>query len=450
MAQALAKLSNRAAGCRCHLDTGSTVRSNDSWETMMNNGPSPRPRVAYLTMAFPVRSETAVVREMYVLDQESFDVHVFSTRPVKFEGIYEPKADAFKKKAVGLSVEVAFQGITSTVKRVLRGDRRFFKTLATTICRSGRMLPKTLPVLVLATGYADWAEQMSIAYIHANFAALQGYAAWAIHQMTGIPYGFTMHAYDLFKQGFMMPEKVGSAVVVVSISHFNVRYIQERWGIPPEGIHIIRCGVDVGEFTVVERERGPELRLLSVGRLHPMKGFTHLLDAMALLGKDFPVRLDIVGDGEEGEWLTEKVHRLGLGDRIALHSRVAQDGLKKLYYRADVYVQPSVRTASGAMDGIPATLMEAMAVGLPCISTRLSGIPELVMDKETGLLVEPGNATQLADAIRWMGAHADVAVVMGRKGREKVEAEYDAASNARKLAEVVAAAIGHHSQALNA
>ena len=430
-------------------DTGSTVRSNDSWETMMNNVPSHRPRVAYLTMGFPIRSETAVVREMYVLNQESFDVHVFSTRPVKFEGIYEPKADVFKKKSVGFSAEVALQGIASTVKRVLWGDRRFFKTLATTIRRSGLMLPKTLPVLVLAAGYADRAEQMGIAYIHANFAALQGYAVWAIHQMTGIPYGFTMHAYDLFEQGFMMPEKVGSAVAVVSISHFNVRYIQELWGIPPEGIHIIRCGVDVGEFTFVERERGSELRLLSVGRLLPMKGFTHLLDAMALLGKDFPVRLDIVGVGKEGERLMEKVRRLDLGDRVALRSRVPQDELKELYRHADVYVQPSVRDASGTMDGVPSTLMEAMAAGLPCISTRLSGIPELVMDKETGLLVEPGNAAQLADAIRWMGAHADLAAIMGRKGREKVEAEYDATRNARKLAEV-AAAIGRHSQALSA
>jgi glycosyltransferase involved in cell wall biosynthesis len=401
-------------------------------------------------MAFPVCSETAVVREMHVLDQGNFNVHVFSTRPLKFEGIYEPKADAFKKKSAGFSVEVGLQCLASTVKRVLRRDRRFFKTLATTIRRSGLMLPKTLPVLVLASGYADRAEQMGIAYIHANFASLQGYAAWAIHQMTGIPYGFTMHAYDLFEHGFMMPEKVGSAAVVVSISHFNVRYIQERWGIPPEGIHIIRCGIDIGEFAFVERERGPELRLLSVGRLHPMKGFTHLLDAMALLGKDFPVRLDIVGAGEEGEWLMEKVRRLDLGDRVALRSLVPQDELKALYRRADVYVQPSVRAANGTMDGIPATLMEAMAVGLPCISTRLSGIPELVMDKETGLLVEPGNAAQLADAIRWMGAHADLAAVMGRKGREKVEAEYDATRNARKLAEVVAAAISHHSQALSA
>jgi glycosyltransferase involved in cell wall biosynthesis len=331
------------------------------------------------------------------------------------------------------------------VKRVLRGDRRFFKTLATTIRRSGRMLPKTLPMLVLATGYADRAEQMGIAYIHANFAALPSYTAWAIYQMTGIPYGFTMHAYDLFEQGFMMSEKVGAAAVVVSISHFNVRYLQKRWGIPSEGIHIIRCGVDVEEFMFVERERGLELRLLSVGRLHPMKGFTYLLDAMVLLGKDFSVRLDIVGAGEEGERLTEKVCCLGLGDRVTLRSQVSQDELKELYQRADIYVQPSVHNASVTMDGIPAALMEAMAVGLPCISTRLSGIPELVMDKETGLLVEPGNAAQLADAIRWMGAHADLAAVMGRKGREKVEAEYDATHNARKLAEVVAAAIGRYS-----
>ena len=431
-------------------DTGSTVRSNDSWETMMNNVPSHRPRVAYLTMGFPIRSETAVVREMYVLNQESFDVHVFSTRPVKFEGIYEPKADVFKKKSVGFSAEVALQGIASTVKRVLWGDRRFFKTLATTIRRSGLMLPKTLPVLVLAAGYADRAEQMGIAYIHANFAALQGYAVWAIHQMTGIPYGFTMHAYDLFEQGFMMPEKVGSAVAVVSISHFNVRYIQELWGIPPEGIHIIRCGVDVGEFTFVERERGSELRLLSVGAAAPHEG----LHPPA--GCDGPAGEGLPGPtGHRWRWEGGRAaHGEGPPPRPGRPRRPALAGAPG---RTEGALPPCGRLrpaqrprrqrhhgrrpldADGGHGGWPAVHLDA-PLGHPRAGDGQGDRP-------------PCGAWQRRAAGRRHpldGRPRRPRRDLGRKGREKVEAEYDATRNARKLAEVVAAAIGRHSQALSA
>ena len=403
--------------------------------------PRSRPRIAYLTMAFPVRSETAVIREMHVLDREWFDVHVFSTRPLRFHGIYEPEANAFKSRAFGFSTETALEGALATAKRLVHGERGFLYALKTTLQRSGPLLPKTLPMLLLATGLAVRAETLGLSYLHANFASLQGFAAWAVHQLTGIPYGFTMHAYDLFEQGFMMEEKVRDAAVVVSISRHNVRYIQERWGIAPDGIHIIHCGVNLSEFTPVVRARGVPLRLLSVGRLHPKKGFPYLLDAIARQGDEIPLHLDIVGAGEEYDYLKTRIRRHGLQDRVTLRVSVPRDELKELYRQADIYVQPSIRLPNGSMEGVPATLMEAMAMALPCIATRLSGIPELVEEGKTGLLVDPKEPRQLADAIHWIYAHPEEALQMGRRGRQKVEAEFDATENARQLGRVIAAAI---------
>jgi Glycosyltransferase Family 4 len=213
---------------------------------------SSRPRIAYLTTAFPVRSETGVIREMHILDQELFDVHVFSIRPLSFHGIYEPKANAFKTRAAGFSSEVALEGALATAKRLAHGERGFLSALKTTFERSGTLLPKTLAILVLATGLAARVEALGISYLHANFASLQAFAAWVVHHLTGISYGFTMHAYDLFEQGFMMEEKVRDASVVVSVSQYNVRYIQQRWGIATHGIHVIHSGIDLCEFRSCE------------------------------------------------------------------------------------------------------------------------------------------------------------------------------------------------------
>ena len=156
--------------------------------------------------------------------------------------------------------------------------------------------------------------------------------------------------------------------------------------------------------------RGVPLRLLSVGRLYPMKGFPYLLDAIALLGDGIPLRLDIVGAGAEHDHLQAQIRRHRLQGQVALRTGVPQDELKELYRQADVYVQPSIRLPNGAMEGVPAALMEAMAVALPCISTRLSGIPELVEEGKTGLLVAPEDPGQLADAIRWMHTHPEEAL----------------------------------------
>lgn len=115
--------------------------------------------------------------------------------------------------------------------------------------------------------------------------------------------------------------------------------------------------------------------------------------------------------------------------------------LKELYRRADVYVQPSIRLANGSMEGVPATLMEAMAMALPCITTQLSGMPELVEEGKTGLLVAPNNPGQLADAIRWMYTHPEEALQMGCRGRQKVAVEFDISKNARQVGRLIAAAI---------
>ena len=400
-----------------------------------------RALVSYFTMGFPVTSETAVVREMYALAEDGLDVQVFATRPPHFEGIFEPKALRFREVARGPGPLNVARGAALISTRLAKRDPGMLEILAA-VKRAGHMRHKAAAMVVVAAAAAVEMKEAGVEYIHANFASLPAFGAWVVHKLMGIPFGFTMHAHDLFIHGFLMEEKIRDAALVVSISAYNLFYIRERWGITRADIPIIHCGVDVQEFKRGPHHRGKTLRLMSIGRLTEMKGFPYLIDAMGLL-RDQDVKLTIVGKGEDADLLLKQVVDLDLTEQVSIRSGVKQEELRQLLQDSDVYVQPSIRCADGMMEGVPATLMEAMAMELPCISTRLSGIPELVHHEHTGLLVDPGDCTQLAGAIRWMGAHPAEAEEMGKAGRRVVEEEFDADKNARQLGRLMREVLNH-------
>lgn len=400
-----------------------------------------RPLVSYFTMGFPVTSETAVIREMYALAEGGLDIHVFATRPPNFDGIFEPKALRFREVARGPTPANMAKGMALLSRRLARRDPAVLEILEA-VNRSGHLRPKVASMVAVGAAAAVEMQQSGVQYVHANFASLQGFGAWVVHKLLGIPFGFTMHAHDLFIHGFLMEEKIRDASLVVSISQYNLYYLRERWGIVRDDIPIIHCGVDVNEFVPVPHSRGKELRLISIGRLAEMKGFAFLIDAVALL-KDPSIKLTIVGKGDDADILLKQVVDLELTEQVSIRSGVKQDELRQLLHQADVYVQPSIRCADGMMEGIPATLMEAMAMELPCISTRLSGIPELVHHHKTGLLVDPGDCTRLSEAIGWMREHPEEARVMGKEGRKVVEDEFDADKNAKELGRRMREVLNH-------
>jgi glycosyltransferase involved in cell wall biosynthesis len=292
-----------------------------------------------------------------------------------------------------------------------------------------------------ATFIARSARRAGVGHLHAHFADGPSRVAMLVSKLTGTPYSFTAHARDIFRKSInrkLLREKVSAASFVVTVSEYNRRFLEETVGVRGR-LHVVYNGVDLDVFRPNgTAEREPDL-VLAAGRLVPKKGFGDLIDACKLLReRGRAVRCRIIGDGPlRGEFLQRSK---GLGDVIEFMGAQSQEELVREYRRAAVFVLPAAVPADGNTDALPTVLLEAMASGCPVISTRVAGIPEIVDVEENGLLVEPGNAGALADAIERVLGDAQLRASFGAKARTKAEQRFDVSHNVAELYRLFSAA----------
>ena len=200
--------------------------------------------------------------------------------------------------------------------------------------------------------------------------------------------------------------KLEQAHHAVTISQYNMRYLRRRFPGSTSRLHLVRNGLELERFPYREpRPLGPTLRVAAVGRLVEKKGFQHLLPAAAeLLDQGVKMDLRIAGTGIMAEELEASIDQLRLGEHVRLLGPQTQDQVHELLHSADIFVAPCVVGADGNADGMPTVLLEAMATGVPCVSTSVTGIPEVVRNGSTGVLVRPGNPHALARGIRTLGS----------------------------------------------
>jgi glycosyltransferase involved in cell wall biosynthesis len=300
---------------------------------------------------------------------------------------------------------------------------------------SPKLLVRAPAVLLKAALVARRLEAMGVAHLHAHWATHPALAAWTVRALTGIPYSFTAHAHDLYVDRAMLREKVRDAAFVVTISEFNRRLLEEVCGDDARGkVHVIRCGVDLREYAPGARRPVAVPTFLCVASLRPYKGHAVLLDAVALLrARGVAVQVVLVGDGPLRGELEVRIARLGIADAVALRGALPHEEIPALLAGATAVVLPSVTQSDGQMEGIPVALMEAMAAGVPVVSTRLSGIPELVRDGEGGLLVPERDPEALAGAMARIAAEPALAARLGEGARRIVERDFDRARSVDAL-----------------
>jgi glycosyltransferase involved in cell wall biosynthesis len=227
--------------------------------------------------------------------------------------------------------------------------------------------------------------------------------------------------------------------VPVTISRFNVEWLATR-ATPRarDRLQVIHCGVDLS--TLPFRADGREAGLIvAVGRLDAIKGFDVLIDAMGELARQGrSVRCRIIGEGPLKPQMEAAIARQGLGQMVQLVGALPQAEVRAALYGASIFALPSVVTVTGDRDGIPVSLMEAMAAGTPSVSTRVSGIPELIEHGTEGLLVPERDPAALAQALARLLDDPAFGQRVAIAARAKVEREFDAASEARKLLELFA------------
>jgi glycosyltransferase involved in cell wall biosynthesis len=399
-------------------------------------------KVAYVVSRFPHVTETFVVRELDGVDAAAdLDVELFSLFPAA-GGTVHPAARAWLGRRRGGSPWGALRGLAWWLCHRPRALLGCVGAVARAYSRDPRRLVRALATVALASDHARAVRRLGVRHVHAHFASYPAIAAWTARALAGCSYSFTAHAHDIFRDQSLLPRLMADARFVVTISEYNRRFL-ERHNPAGTPVHVVHCGVDPAGWPVRLRampREGP-VRVLCVAALEEKKGHRVLLRALADGGPHLArAELHLAGPGPLRGELEELARTLGLGDRVRFHGALSEPEVAALLDRADVFVLASIVERSGFMEGIPVALVEALAVGVPVVATRLSGVPELVRDGETGLLAEPGDAASLAAALERAIAEPDAARRRAGAGRALVEREFDAAASAARIAELIRSA----------
>jgi len=401
-------------------------------------------KVAYIVSLFPKISETFILREMEALRGRGAEITVVSLKHRR-EAMLHPEAEAFLGSTLYPSSPL---GILRCLLGRLARNPGALLTLAARVLAAHAahpiLLAKSLPVLATAVWVAERLEEKGVERVHAHWATYPALAAWGIRRLAGIPYSITAHAHDIFLPNPLLAEKILGSEFTVTISGFNRDVIASLCGpVAAAKVRVIHCGIPLRLYP--QRPSPPEgaARIISVGRMVDYKGFITLLGAVARLrGAGRDLRCDIVGDGPMRAEVEAEVGRLGLGGAVRLLGSRTQGEVRDLLRGATACVLASERGRDGQMDGIPVVLMEAMAMGVPSVATRISGIPEIIEDGRTGFLAAPGDPASLAAAVARLLDDPGMVRRVTSSARAKIEEEFDIERSASALLRLMGQAAG--------
>ena len=411
------------------------------------------PRVAYLLKRYPRLSETFILHEMLALEARGMRLRVYAMLdPV--EATVHPDVGRLAARVTYLP-RTTLSGLRHLVRshtRLLcRDPRRYLGALRLALTRPNPLVG--VRHLLRAGWLASELEREGIRHLHAHFAHGPAATAQFVHALTGLPYSFTAHAKDIYTTPpIRLQERLREARFVVTCTDHNHDYLASLVDtVTSARIHRIYHGVDLRRFRpLLPLAQDPPV-ILAVGRLVEKKGLNYLIDACAMLrDQGVPFQCLLVGGGPLRDQLCAQFTALGLEDSVALLGARTQEELVDIYRQATVFALPCVVLENGDRDGIPNVLVEAMSMGLPVVSTRISGIPELVDHERNGLLVPPRDAPALAAALHALLADPGQRRRLGAEAHRTVTERFDLAQNAERLEALFASAVGRAEATYNA
>src|SRR5690242_19421752 len=394
------------------------------------------PRVAVVCSRYPAVSHAFVVREVRALRDSGLEVHTFTVRRPRHEDLLSRADREENERTTALLPPNPLRLTAAHLRALVTHPLRYLGTLARSLRLStGGARAALWRVFYFAESVLLWDEcrRREVRRLHAHFANVGSDVAMLAAHLGGSEWSwsFTMHGCtELFSESpHRLPQKIQDAAAVVCNSDFTraqLMKLVERgdW----DKLDVVHCGVEPDALEPPRhRPAGGPLRTLSVGRLVPGKGHAGLLDAPARLRQDgIHTLTTFVGDGPERAQLEQLAEDLRLDVRFA--GAVGQDELRAFYEDAQLFCLPTFA------EGLGVVLLEAMACGLPVVSSLVMGVPEVVDDGETGLLVRPGRPDLLAEAIERLAAAPELRERMGRAGRRRVVEEFDVKEEAQAVA----------------
>lgn len=407
------------------------------------NNPKPAKRVAYIVSRFPVITETFILYEMLELERRGIAVEVFSLLRQREEVMHREARDLVRRTHYGHLLSMSL--LKANLRWLIRRPGAYLGAWLQAIkgnWGSWGFLARAVFVVMQAAWFAEVMEEKNVEHIHAHWATHPTLAAYVIRHLTGLRYSFTTHAHDIYVERPMLAEKIREASFVVTISEYNRQFLRRLYGkLASDKMVMVRCGVDPTVFVPPQRpvrSSTQPMTIVCVASLLDYKGHPYLLDACEQLRqRGVPFQCLLIGDGKERPAIEAHIARLKLGNEVTLMGRQSRDRVSEILAKSDALVMPSVVTPSGMMDGIPNSLFEALATELPVIASAISGIPELVEDGRTGLLVPERDADALAEALIKLHENPNLGRRLAKAGREKVLRDFNLRQNVSRLCQLL-------------
>lgn len=395
------------------------------------------PRTAYVLLWFPKASETFVFTEVVRLREMGLPLKVFTLYGVS-ERHWSAEMRAFAAVDVyrlGITyLRRAHKDVSYWWNHRRKETRELFKAVFSAGSYGLEKTGENLWAFLCSFRLARCFEREGVEHIHAPWASGPATAAWAASRLTGIPFSFTARAWDVHPPDGLLGRKIQEARLVRSESRYNIPYLTS---ISPQNSYKVVLTYNStpwrvdGEAPV--RMTSP-YRLLAAGRFVGKKGFEDLLEACGLLrdaGIDF--RLTLAGDGPLRRKLVRRTRRLGLSRMVSFPGFVRHGKLQEYFLSADIFLMPSVRHTSGDRDGLPNVITEALLHRVPVIATDLAGIPEIIEDRATGLLIEQRDPAAIAKAVQTLIADRALALQMAEAGRSRALRQFDPLKNTESI-----------------
>lgn len=386
-------------------------------------------KIAYVLGIFPKLSESFIINEIVELIKSGHDIQIFSME-LPIEHVMHEEIE--KYNIIGRTHYFNFKHIFKVNFIILW--KYFFIGFTKDILK----LRISLNILRLNLKLAYFATIMhnnNVELIHTHFATM-GSIARKLSKILGVPYTLTAHAFDIYinPNADELRRTMDNAESVITISEYNKNHLQNEIGITNR-IDVIRCGIDLEKFNTQRRVKtNARIKILTVARLVEKKGIEYLIKAIPIIIKEkTDCDFIIVGSGPLKDYLHMLVHDLNLEGFVQFKGDVDDFELMRYYENADIFILPCIIAENGDLDGIPVSIMEAMAMELPVVSTIVSGIPELVEDGISGILVIPKNETAIANAIIKLHKDRQLRHEMGEKGRKIIAKKFNIVSESEKL-----------------
>ncbi len=402
---------------------------------------NPKLRLAYITTQYPGVSHTFILREVTALRRLGAEVHTISLRRTSGDHLLSQENRAAAETTYAVRPPRLRDLLTAHVSALLLHPRAYLATLreALGLARPG-LRGRVWQIFYFAEAIMVWrhCSASGVRHLHAHHGSPPAdVAALAAHFGKAAGSGprtwsLTMHGPIEFwdVRWFRLREKLERADAVVCISDFArsqlMALVDDRhWS----KLRVVHCGVGSSEYEHLGEPRHGRPQVLCVGRLVPEKGHAILLDAVADLARDGQeLEAVLVGSGPMRTRLEQLALELGVSDRVTFRGALGQEQV------TDCYADATLVCSASFAEGLPTVLMEAMASGRPVIATAISGVRELVRDGDTGLLVTPGRADELAAAIATLIHDPQLRLRVASAGRERVLREFDVDRSAAQLA----------------